>query len=103
MQHVLLPTVNRSEKSITADLRSQKGPLPKCCPPMSNVTKLVSDVTKNVQRCPKDGVEEQVRTLSRTGPKSRISSASVTQMQDLGEVRVSQLDERGLPQAHSRL
>jgi hypothetical protein len=25
--------------SITADLQSQKGPLPKCCPPMSNVTK----------------------------------------------------------------
>jgi hypothetical protein len=47
--------------SITADLQSQKGPLPKCCPPMSNVTNLLSDVTKNVQRCPKDGVAEQVR------------------------------------------
>jgi hypothetical protein len=37
---------------ITADLQSQKGPLPKCCP-------LVSDVTKNVRSCPKDGVRNR--------------------------------------------
>jgi hypothetical protein len=47
--------------SITADLQSQKGPLPKCCPRMSNVPKLVSKVTSSVQRWPKGWGEEQVR------------------------------------------
>jgi hypothetical protein len=37
---------------ITADLQSQKGPLPKCCPS-------VSDMTKNVRRCPKVGVRNR--------------------------------------------
>jgi hypothetical protein len=46
---------------ITADLQSQKGSLPKCCPPMSNLT---SPDGQHDQKCPrlsKGWGKEQVR------------------------------------------
>ena len=47
--------------SITADLQSQKGPLPKCCPPMSDVTNPNGQLDQKCPKVSKGWGKEQVR------------------------------------------